>query len=230
MLRALALVAILFGSACAPRVSVPEGERQRASKELEGQRRYAKVALFLGPFFADDSRLFASDQPFSELDLLETPSGEVIAPPPAERVLSPGTPLRIQRVEFPTGWIIAERYVRTPRYHPWVYLALEGERRPVMLVLPQTLANAEEVRAELERVVGAADRTPALRALPEHQRAAIARKELVEGMAPLAVEMAWGYPERKLIDRPSGNEDWTWPTGKRKARFRDGKLAGWEPR
>jgi hypothetical protein len=214
--------------ACVPRVSVPEAERQRASRELEGQRRVTKVAVFVGPFFGDGSKLLVSDQPFQELDLLQSPDGSVISPPPADRVLPPGTQVRVEKVEFPTGWIIAKRVVTTPRYHPWVLLALEGEPRPLVLVLPQTLATAEDVRLELERVAGASDPGPALQALPAAQRAAIERKGLVEGMSPQAVEMAWGLPERKVVDRPADKEVWIWPGGKRRAWLQNGRLSRWE--
>jgi hypothetical protein len=219
---------VLVAVACAPRVSVPEGERQRASRELEGQRRFAKVALFVGPFFGDGSKLLVTDEPAEDLDLLETGDGKVITPPPPERVLLPGTPLRIESVEFPTGWLIARRVVMTPRYHPWAYLALEGEPRPLVVVLPQTLSSADDVRGELERVLGADDPGPAFRALPDAQRAAVARKQPLEGMGPRALEMAWGYPEKKVIDRPAGTEDWTWPGGRREAFLRGGQLVRWQ--
>ncbi len=229
MRRAIVLM-IIAGAGCFPRSSVPDTERQRASHELAGQRRFARVALYVGPFFGDASKRLVSDQPFQELDLLQTTEGNPIAPPRPERVLVPGTPLRIERVEFPTGWLIAKRVVMTPRYHPWVYLALDGEPRPLVLVLPQTLASADDVRLELDRALGTSDPAPAYQALPDPERRAIAKKELVEGMAPQTVEMAWGYPEKKVIDRPARTEEWTWPAGRRKASFQDGKLARWEPR
>jgi hypothetical protein len=47
-------------------------------------------------------------------------------------------------------------------------------------------------------------------------------------MSARAVEMAWGHPEKKVIDRPANSEEWRWPGGKRKAAFRDGKLVRWE--
>jgi hypothetical protein len=224
------LASLVTLAACAPRVTVPEEERQRASRELQGQLRFAKVALYVAPLFGDSSKLLVSDQPLEELDLLESARGTPIAPPPAERVLLPGTPLRVQGVEFPTGWLIARRVVMTPRYHPWVYLALDGEARPLVAVLSQTLTTAEEVRGELDRMVGTADAGPAFRGLPELQRAAIALKRPVEGMTPQALEMAWGYPERKLVDRPAATEEWTWPGNRRQAFLRDGKLLRWSVR
>src|SRR5512144_1188941 len=140
MRRAMLLLLLaVLGPACFPRVSVPDAERQRASRELEGRRRVTKVALYVGPFFGDGSSLLVSDQPFQELDLLRSPDGSVISPPPADRILPPGTPVKVDKVEFPTGWTIAKRVVMTPRYHPWVYLSLDGEPRPLVVVLPQTL-------------------------------------------------------------------------------------------
>ncbi len=231
MRRALCCTALLVAAACVPRVSVPEGERQRAARELDGQRRFARVALFVGQFYGDSSRLLVSDQPLDELDLLETTDGKVISPPPADRVILPGTPLTIRAVEFPTGMLIAKRIVMTPRYHPWVYLTLEGEPRPLVFVLPQTLTSAEAVRVAVERVLATTDVGAEFQGLPAVQRTAIARKDLVEGMAPSAVEMAWGYPEKELIDRPARTEEWTWPGGRRKGFFRDGKLVRWlQPR
>jgi hypothetical protein len=223
-------LSLLPAASCAPRVSVPEEERQRATRELQGQLRFAKVALYVGPLFGDDSKLLISDQPPEELDLLEGTDGTPIAPPTADRVLLPGTPLRVQGVEFPTGWLIARRVVMTPRYHPWVYLALDGESRPLVAVLPQTLTTSEEVRGELDRLVGTADVGPVLRALPEVQRAAIAVKRPIEGMGAQALEMAWGYPEKKVIDRPAGTEEWTWPGAHRQAFLRDGKVVRWTAR
>jgi hypothetical protein len=216
--------------ACMPRASVPDAERRRVEQELGGAQRWLGVAVHVGPFFGDGSKLLASDQPFEELELLEGPSGKVIAPPPPERVLPPGTPVRIARVEFPTGWIIAKRIVMTPRYHPWVFLQVAGESRPVVLVLPQELTTFEEVRLELDRWLAATDPSPALRALPAEHQAHVATKRLVEDMAPRAVEMAWGYPERKVIDRPAGTEEWTWPTARRRASFKDGRLVRWTAR
>lgn len=226
MRRCLLLLPLLL-AACFPRASVPEGERQRASRELEGQLRFAKVALYLGPLFGDETKLLVSDQPAEEIDLLEGVDGKTIAAPQPDRVILPGTPLRVRAVEFPTGWIIASRIVMTPRYHPWVFLDLQDDSRPAVIVIPQTATSADDVRTELERYVGTVDPSATFQALPEVQRAAIALKRPVEGMGAQALEMAWGYPEKKVIDRPAGTEEWSWSEGHRKASLRDGKLVRW---
>ena len=87
---------------------------------------------------------------------------------------------------------------------------------------------SDQPLAELDRVLAKDDPTSALTGLPEEQRAAVLKKELLEGMSPRAVEMAWGLPEKKRIDRPSSTEDWSWPGGKRRAFFQEDRLVRWE--
>jgi hypothetical protein len=230
MRRAFLAFALLTAVGCAPRITVPEDQRREVSREFEGQRLLLKVAVNAGPFFADRSKMLISEQPFGELDLLEDTAGEPIQPPAAERVLPPGTWMRVDKVEFPTGWTIARRVLLSPRYHPWVYLTLADDERPYILVLPQTVASAEDVRAEIDRVLSSDDPGTTFRALPDEQRAAVERKVLAEGMGPRGVEMAWGYPDKKKIDKPAGTEEWSWPGGKRRAFFQDGRLTRWEPK
>ena len=228
MRRALFLLLLLAG--CTQRSSVPDGERQRVVRELEGERRWFEVAVYVGPFFGDASKLLASDSPLAEVELIESPGGQVITPPAAERILLPGTPARIAKVEFPTGWVAAQRVVMTPRDRPWVYLEVPGQTRPVVLVLPPDLATFEQVRLELDRWFVPVDPTPVLRAFPEEHQRAIAEKRLTEDMTARAVQMAWGYPRQKTIDRPAATEEWSWAEGKRRAWFKDGRLLRWSPR
>jgi hypothetical protein len=223
----IALTLALLGG-CTPRAVIPDSERARVAGELSGQARWLRVALWETPFWGDRTKLLLTDVPLEELDLVETTSGAPVPPPAAVRILPPGTAVRVREVEFPTGWIIAQRVVMTPRYHPWVILELPGEERTPILVLSQTAATFDEVRGEVERLLTADDPTPVYVALPLDQRDAIGRKEVLEGMSPKAVEMAWGLPERRRIDRPAATEEWIWPGGKRKAYFQDERLQRWE--
>lgn len=228
-MRALpAVLALGFLAACTPRAVIPDSEREKVREELDGKTRWLRVAVYAAPFFEDRSKLLLSDVPLSELDLVERPDGTPVPPPPAERILVPGTPLRLVQVEFPSGWIIARRVVVTPRYHPWALLEQAGEKRTPVIVLSQTAVTADEVRTELDRILATDDPSSLYAALPQEQREAIARKELVEGMSPRAAEMAWGLPERRRIDRPAATEEWTWPGGKRKAFFQDERLQRFE--
>lgn len=228
--KAPLLAAALLAAGCTPSAVVPDADRLRVTRELEGARRWLKVALFVGPFFSDPSRALASDQPFSEIELLETPGGRNIVPPRADKVLLPGTPVVVKDVEFPSPWLIARRPVMTPRYHAWLRLEVAGESRPLLVVLPQNLATFDDVRVELDRYLATTDVGPELQALTEVQRKAVERKAVTEGMGPGALVMAWGYPEKKVVDRPAGTEHWIWPTGRRRAWLERDQLVRFESR
>lgn len=225
LLLATSLVAL---AACVPRAVIPDAERERVRRELTGEQRWLRVAAYAGPLWGDHSRLLLSDQPLSELELVLSAGGEPIAPPPAERIVPPGTPVRVVDVEFPTGWTIAKRVVMTPRYHPWVLVEVPGDARPHVVVLSQTVVSFEDVRAELDRILAKDDPSSLLAGLPAEHRAAVLKKELAEGMSLRAAELSWGLPERKKIDRPAATEEWTWPGGKRRAFFQDDRLVRWE--
>jgi hypothetical protein len=222
------LALALAAAGCAPLTVVPDAERERTHAALEGQTRWLRVALSVSPLFGDRGKLLLLDAPAAEVDLLRATDGTVIPPPAVERILPPGTPVRIEQVEFPTGLVIAGRAVMSPRYHPWVYLMLAGEERPFVLVLSHSSASAEVLLSEVDRVLTNDDPSRALAALPAEQRDAIGRRELVEGMGARAVEMAWGVPEKIRIDRPAATAEWAWPAGKRRAWFQDEKLLRWE--
>jgi hypothetical protein len=228
MRRAALLPALLALASCAPALVLSDADRERAAAELAGRSRFLRVAVHAAPFFGDRSRVFLTDQPLTEVNLLLTPGGDRIDPPPAEKILPPGTPVRILTVEFPTGWVIAGRVVMTPRYHPWVLLQVPGDERTHVVVLSQTVASFDDVRAEVERLLATDDPTPFLKSLPAEQRDAVLRKEPLEGMDARTLEMAWGQPERKRIDRPARTEEWAWPEGKRRAFLEDGRLVRWQ--
>jgi hypothetical protein len=228
MRRALAAVLLASLAACTPRAVIPDAERQRVAAELAGRQRWLRVAAYAGPLWHDRTKVLLSDGPPEELDLVETPSGAPVPPPPPERILAPGTAVRVREVEFPTGWIIARRVAMSPRYHPWVLLDVPGDPRPHVIVLSQTAVSLDDVRGEVDRLLSADDPSSLLAALPAEHRDAVLKKELADGMSPRAVEMAWGLPERKKIDRPTSHEEWIWPGGKRRAIFQDERLARWE--
>jgi hypothetical protein len=225
---ALALALALAAGGCTPITVVPDADRERTRAALDGQARRLRVALAVSPLFGDRGKLLLLDAPPAEVDLLRATDGSIIPPPAPERILLPGTPVRVEQVEFPSGLVIAGRVVMSPRYHPWVYLRLAGEERPAIIVVSTAAATSTAILDEVDRVLTRDDPSRALAALPQEQREAIGRRELVEGMGVQAVEMAWGVPEKVRIDRPAATEEWAWPGGKRRAWFQDGKLLRWE--
>jgi hypothetical protein len=160
----LALLGLL--ASCAPPSVLPAEGRETVVRSLSRQPRYLRVAVYVGPFFGDGSRVLLSDRPISELSLLESPGGQPILPPAPTRILPPGTPVFIDSVQFPTGATLWSRPVTTPRYNPWLLASVEGERRPAVLVLSSESPSAEDVLAEVGRVLTPDDPTPVFGAIP----------------------------------------------------------------
>jgi hypothetical protein len=221
-LALLALLALL--ASCATPSLLPAEGRETVVRALSRQPRYLRVAVYVGPFFGDGSRVLLSDRPISELSLLESSGGQPILPPAPTRILPPGTPVFVDSVQFPTGTTVWSRPVTTPRYNPWLLASVEGERRPAVLVLSAESQSAEDVLAEVGRVLTPADPTAIFSALPEPVRDAIREKALVEGMTRQAAAMAWGHPDRIVMDRPTQSEEWFWIGGNRRAAFQDDRL------
>jgi hypothetical protein len=228
MPRALALWLLLAPlAACAPRLAIPEADQARVVRQMRDARRFLRVAVWSGPFYGDKTRLLVTDRPHTELDQLQTPGGERIAPPPPDRILPPGTPVSVLGIEFPTAMAFTSRPLMSPRYEPWLLFRAPDDDRIQVLVLSRGASSAEDLLAEVDRVLAADDPSPQLKALPPAVREAVLRKELAEGMSRQAAAMAWGLPDRIVVDRPARTEDWTWTGGKRRAFFQDDRLARW---
>jgi hypothetical protein len=221
---ALALSCLALAS-CTPPVLVPPEGRETVIRSLSRQSRYLRVAVYVSPFFGDTGRVLLSDRPLEELSVLEGPGGKPLIPPAAQRVLMPGTPVFVDTVQFPTGAVLWSRPVATPRHHPWLLVWVDGEPRPAVILLSADAGRAEDLIAEAGRLLTEDDLTPLLRELPQAQRDAIRKKDVVDGMSRSAVAMAWGQPDRIVMDRPTGTEEWSWTGSDRKAMFQDDRLA-----
>jgi hypothetical protein len=224
-MRRLAVVAALaLLPACVPPSQLPPEGRESVVRSLARQPRYLRVAVYVAPFFGDGSRVLLSDRPVGELQVLESPDGSPITPPAATRILAPGTPVFVDGVQFATGTVAWSRPITTPRYNPWLLATVEGVAKPAVLVLATESTSAADVLAEVGRVLTPDDPTAIYAALPESVRDAIREKALVEGMTREAVAMAWGYPDRIVMDRPARTEEWYWTNSTRKAVFQDDRL------
>ncbi len=224
-LLSLAPLVPLLALACKTvTLQIPEADQVRAERELSGQQRFLRVAVYVGPLWRDTDKLLVTDRPSSEIDIVEEPNGKPIFPPKPERILPPGTPMKIRDIEFPSTFTVNQRVLVSPRYCPWVYLSVAGDQRSYVIVLPQEVKSFEDVRLELERYLTPDDPSPALAALPPDVRDLVLKKEVGPGMSARALEMAWGLPERKRVDRPAGTEEWFWAGGKRHAYLRDDRV------
>jgi hypothetical protein len=229
MRRDLALVPLaLAAAACFPAATLTAAGREQVARALTAQPRYLRVAAYVGPFFGDGSRLLLGDRPPAELAALLPAGGAPLAPPPAARILGPGTAVFVDAVEFPTGPALWTRPQATPRQVPWLLARVQGEERTAVVVLAGRSSDPEDVLAEAGRLLSSDDPTPAFRQLPDVHRAAVLRKEVVEGMGRPAAAMAWGSPDRVVVDPAARSEEWLWAGGRRRALFQDERLVRFE--
>jgi hypothetical protein len=230
-MRSLPVVlALALLPACASHVLIPSDERARLERDLSGKdrERFLRLSYYVTPFFGDSTKRLLTAVPPDEVRLLDTPSGESVNPGPVEKVLPAGTHARIVSLEFPTSFNMAGRVLYTPRTQPWVYLEVEGmpAQPPLIVVLRPMLATGDEVVAELERYLSVRDPAEQLASFSESVRAAVSSKSAVPEMPAAALEMAWGFPERKQISYEGQvrKEEWKWPGGRRAAWLADGRV------
>jgi hypothetical protein len=228
-LRSLAALTacLLLGGGCASRIALGPEERsgieETVSKEPE---RFLRVSVFVTPFFGDATKKLLTPVPPELVRMMEQPDGTPINPGPVEKILPVGTRVRIEKVEFPTAFVMTGRVLMTPRWDTWVIVRAEGEPLPLVVVLPAQLATRDAFVGELERHLTHQDPTPRMEGWGEKVREAVRTKTTVFEMPAEALEMAWGYPESKSI-RYEGSvrqESWSWAGGKRTAFLSDGRL------
>ncbi|MFZ5471882.1 MAG: hypothetical protein ACOZIN_20825 [Myxococcota bacterium] len=229
-MRSLITAAFLALCGCASHALIPTEQRGALERDLTGKNRdkYLRLSYYVTPFFGDASKRLLTPVPPGEVRLLNHPNGDPVNPGKVEKILPAGTRARITKVEFPTAWVIAERVVYTPRTQPWVYLEVEGHPQevPLVLVLRPHIKDEQEFLAELERYLAHEDLAPLLAGWTEAVREAIRGKSATLDMPAEALEMAWGYPERKRIrfEESVKNEEWAYPGGKRTAYLTEGRV------
>lgn len=229
MTRALALVvcgAVASGCATAA-IAVPPEQASRLERELTGEERFLRVSMYSTPFFKDASKKLLTPVAPELVQLLDDTDGTPINPGAVEATWPVGTRARIAKVEFPSSWVMAERVLYTPRTLAWIYVDLAGAPRgagPFVVVLRPGIKTADELRAELDRLLTRDDPSSRLAAFGEGVRAAIRTKKAAVEMPAEALEMAWGYPDaRRLeLDGTHKKETWTWAQGRRAAVLVDG--------
>jgi hypothetical protein len=218
---------------CRTGLRIPLDQGRAIAAEFEGKTLYLRSSLNVMPFFGDPTRRLVSPWPADSARLLESGRGEPILPGPVERLLIQGSRARIDKVELPTAANIAMRPPVSPRDSPWVYLSVAGERLAPRLVavLPKGARTREELLAAFDQLFCAISPDALLANQPAPVREAIRQKRLTLEMDCLAVELAWGRPERIHQEWVEGVrvEKWTWALGRRSASFRDGRLTGFTP-
>ncbi len=230
MRRAIGAAALgLWLGGCASHVLIPPAERADIERELSGPARdqFLRVSYFVTPFFGDASRRLLTPYPPEEVRLLNDTRGSPINPGEVEQILPAGTRVRIRAVEFPTGLVVAERVLYSPRTQPWVSVEASGDKgAPLTLVLRPQIKDRPEFEAELSRYLTPRDPKAQLEAFSEPLQVAIREKKWLPEMPAEALMLSFGEPERKKVRFEIGRrqEQWIYPGGRRVAHLNDGRL------
>lgn len=225
---ALLLVAL---AGCASATPIPDQDRADLESQLAGRQRWLRVSMYRAPFWDDGALELLSPTPPPDLQLFNDAHGNPVPGPQATGIVPAGRKVTVDKVELPTGMVIAGRLPYTPRYNPWIYVSLSGEKsdKRQVIVLRSDLKSKDQFLHALDRLLSVEDPNPRLASYPDEIQKAIAEKQVVRDMDPEAVEMAWGLPDHKTIDLKGGTrtEVWTW-AGKRSVQLVDGKVTKFE--
>lgn len=229
-LRLFSACVLLVASSCASYTALTEEQRGQIERELARSDRpeYLKLSYYVTPFFGDAGKKLLTPLPPQEVRLLDDTGGKPISPGDVETVLPAGTPIVIDKIEFPTSLAVTERIVYTPRTQPWVYLHVPGAAQgaPLILVLRPEMKSEADVRAELARYLTEQDPAPTIAQWSKSVQEAVSRKQALVDMPSQALEMAWGYPERihREFQEVGRKEQWIYPGDKRKAVLLEGRV------
>jgi hypothetical protein len=229
------LCAALSIAGCAHYTSLSAEDREGLQRELtrEQPNRFLRLSYYVTPFFGDSSKRLLTPTPPGELHLVND-LGQRVRPGGVERVLPAGTTVRVLKIEFPTAWVVAHRPADTPRSLPWVYLQTtpSPSATPLILLLPSHIDSVDMFKAELDLYASVSDPSASLSRWSEPVREAVRTKNAIPDMPDDALEMAWGYPERKRVsyDGSTRNEEWIYSSGARVAYLVDSRLSTWSAR
>lgn len=225
---ALLTLGLLLAGCATSQVMVPPEQRAALKRTLEGQDRYLKLSFYATPFFGDTTRRLLTPVPPEQVRMLEQPDGTPILPGPVESVFPAGTLVRIRALDFPTAIAQTERVLMTPRTQTWVTVDIAGTPKnapPYVVVLRPQIKDDRELDAEVDRWLAREDPKTRLQAFSDVIQTAIAGKKVVLDMPAEALEMALGYPDRRVLalEGEKKKETWVWP-GEKQVVLLDGRV------
>lgn len=186
------------------------------AQHAHSKRTYALTrSLYVSQLYDDNERWLLSERPSREVSHRVSFLGHSIHPPAEVGIVPAGTPVVLERIEFPTRTVVTHRMLNSPLHHIWLRLRPApgaswpaSEARPCVVVLgldvesPEALAHAIEARFGDHASV-----TTWLDSLTPSVRAGVQSKRVVRGMDERALVAALGEPrERTHLGRIDGHE------------------------
>ena len=197
--RMLALLA-LVGCAAQPW----HKSSRRAAQHTYSKRTYALTrSYYAAQMYDDNERYLLSERASSEVSHRVSLRGAPLHPPAAIAIVPAGTPVVLERIEFPTRWATLHRMMTSPVQHIWLRLRpapgatlpLLDTHTPWTIVLPDGISHPQALHDAVVEVLGAPEAIAAwLASVSPAVRTGISHKVAVIGMDERALVAALGPP------------------------------------
>jgi hypothetical protein len=179
-------------------------------EEYENQTVELRQSVYYGDLYDENEQWLLSPYPFTTIFHIVDFDGNPIHPQNQVGIIPAGTPLIIEKIEFPNALVLAKRMITSPRFNPWVYLrpqptsklaSHEAQGKPFILPLPLNLTTEEEVHQALGELL--AKRGEMKKWLAKRRptvQVAIAHKKIISGMTQEELVAAVGKPHRWISE------------------------------
>jgi hypothetical protein len=193
----LLILSVLIGG-CPSHTLLSLKDQQKIIETRSGNNYFLRYSCFIGPFFSYDDRLFISERAFDERVLVESIGGDPILSAEPTAVLPFGTQVTIRKIEFPTGSVMSDRKLKSPRHFTWVTLDRAGvhESKPFVLVLTNEMRKPSDFDKALSGFLVKTDPRPEYASLAPAILEAIDTKRVVRGMRADALLRSRGHPDK----------------------------------
>ena len=226
------LVALVMSGCATAQIFLPPEQASHVDRRLTSETRFLATSMYVTPLFGDSTKKFLTAVEPKLVRVLNNPDGSSVNPGKVEGILPVGTAVRVDRVEFPSTTVMAERVLFTPRTLAWLYLDVANTKKavPHVLVLRPGLRTEDELMSEVERYLSREDPAKRLESFSDATREGVKTKTAVLDMPSEALEMTWGPPERKNIALEGDKKRETWFWGEtRNAVLLDGRVVDLNP-
>jgi hypothetical protein len=213
-MRHLACTALILLVSCATQTKLPGPIRAAISARHMARTIELRQSCYYGELYDENEKWLLSPYPFSETYHIVDLDGAPIHPRGQRGIIPAGTTYRVQEVEFPDPLALAKRMLTTPRYNTWIYLTPTPESQPLspgravlILLIPWDLDSEEAVEKAIAEVIAPRGEVTAwLKERRPTVQAAIANKQMIDGMSEPEVVAAMGTPRKVFADK-SGDKN-----------------------
>ncbi len=174
-----------------------------AQRPIEGQQYWLKASLYAGDFYDDNRTVLMDYRPFFAITDAQTRDGYTIYPHNPTHIIPAGTLLEVTAISFPKNQSVIKRPLFSAKKNVWVFFRVARERgrvnlfepKPHVLMLPNHIKSADDVKKALTKILSKDDPNPWLLTQTSPVQKGIFLKRPALGMNQQQLRAALGPPE-----------------------------------